>query len=132
MLSEREILEALESKGVPKNEIARTLGIDESGVTRLYSSGRRLKLDEARALVEKFDLPGAKVTPLSLPVSRLLILHAAESLGVAVKPDDPRVSEIALDFRAFSRFATDPRVRESEDAAAGFFQGLRLARDPKA
>jgi antitoxin component HigA of HigAB toxin-antitoxin module len=127
MLSTDELLRLLAERGVRKAAIARVLGIDPAGVTRLYSGDRGLYLDEARKLVDAFKLPVDSATPpLTTPIARLLVLHGAETLGVAISPDDPRVQELALDFRAFSMFATDPRVRESTSAVEGFFQGLRL------
>jgi antitoxin component HigA of HigAB toxin-antitoxin module len=127
MLSTSELLSLLSDRGIKKAAIARVLGIDPAGVTRLYSGERGLYLDEARKLVDAFKLPvDSAPPPLTIPIARLLVLHGAEALGAELSPDDPRVQELAQDFRAFSMFATDPRVRESTSAVEGFFQGLRL------
>jgi DNA-binding Xre family transcriptional regulator len=135
MLSSEQLIELLSARNIPKNEIAKTLGRDNSAVSRMFGNARSVKLDEAKALVERFDLQAPDsppLSPLSLPVARLLILYAADRLGLSLDPADPRVEELAQDFRAFSRFAADPQVRENADAAAGFLQGVRLGRDPTA
>jgi hypothetical protein len=92
----------------------------------MYSGKRRLQLDEAKKLVERFDIE-ERINPLSTRVARLLVLHAVMALNLPLDPQDERVEEIARDFRAFSQFAADPRVRESEQSVEAFLQGLRLA-----
>jgi hypothetical protein len=133
MLSTADLLRALEVRKVKKERIAEVLGIDPAGVSRLYSAGanpRQLKLDEAKKLVEAFNLEAPPTpSPLPIPIARLAALYCADSFGVAIDQTDPRIEEVARDLRAFSMFAADPRVRESTEAVQGFFQGLRLAPD---
>lgn len=126
MLSADELLAALRERGVKNAEIAELLDLPSSRVSELFSGKRRLQLDEAKKLVERYQLED-RVNPLSLPIARLLVLYGADALDVDIAPDDPRVEELARDFRAFSMFANDPRVRESEEVVQAFFQGLRLA-----
>jgi antitoxin component HigA of HigAB toxin-antitoxin module len=128
MLGADELLKILEQRGVTRAEISRVLNLPSSRVSEMYTGKRRLQLDEAKTLVEKFGIEEG-VNPLSVPIARLLILYGADSLGVPLSPEDPRVEELARDFRAFSMFAADPRVRESTEAVEGFFRGLRLGQD---
>ena len=131
MLSTAQLLKVLEDKQISQRAIADALGIAPPRVSELYAGRRHLRLDEAKKLVERFGVPESaapSLSPLSLPVARLLILHAAQNLGMALDPEDPRIEELAKDYRAFSAFAADPRVRESADAAGGFLQGMRLGR----
>lgn len=133
MLGAREILELLEQREITPAQIARALKLPSSRVAEIFNFAfgrpgkpRKLTLEEAKILVEKFDLE-ERLSPLSVPTARLLVLYAADALGAPVDPDDPRVEELARDLRAFSQFAADPQVRESESLVEGFFQGLRLA-----
>lgn len=135
MLSAAEILNALRDRGVSQADICRVLDLKSSRVAEMYNAvdgkpgiHRRLHLDEARKLVEAFGLESAEpVSPLSEQVARLVVLHVAQAFGVQARPDDERVEETALTIRAFSQFAADPAVRDSEEAVTGFFQGFLLA-----
>lgn len=129
MLSSADLLRMLEERKIKRSAIAAVMGIDPAGVTRLYDGDRKLTLDEAKRLVEAFNLNGVASNPLSVPIARLLVLYAADALQARLEPEDPRVEELARDLRAFSMFAADPQVRESTEAVQGFFQGLRLAQD---
>lgn len=126
MLGASELLSILDQRGVSRADIGRVLKLPSSRVSEMYSGRRRLQLDEAKKLVEHFGVEES-VNPLTTPIARLLVLHAAEALSLSIEPDDQRVEAIARDFRAFSQFAADPRVRESVETAQGFLQGLRLA-----
>jgi len=42
--------------------------------------------------------------------------------------EEPALQELAEDLRAFSVFAANPKVRQSVEAAEGFFQALQLRR----
>ena len=126
MLSNAELLERLSQAGVKKKAIAEALGINASRITEMYDGGRPLKLDEARVLVEKFGLDTPEAAALTLPIARLLALHVARKVKADFDPRSPLVEELALDLVAFSRFALDPRHRESVDAVGGFFQALRI------
>ena len=129
MLSTYELRALLRQRKIKGGEVATVLGVTKAVVSRIYSGKRPLKLDEARRLIEHFKLtetsPGS-LSPLTLPVSRLLILYLGNRLGVKIDPDDPRLAELAQDFRSFSIFALDPRLGESTEAVEGFLQGLRL------
>jgi antitoxin component HigA of HigAB toxin-antitoxin module len=126
MIGANELLTILRDRGVKNADIATLLELPSSRVAELYSGRRRLRLDEAKKLVEHYRIE-ERISPLTVPIARQLVLYAADQMGLPLAPDDPRTDELARDFRAFSIFATDPRVRESEEAAAAFFQGLRLA-----
>lgn len=126
MLAASELLALLEARGITRADIGRVLKLPSSRISEMYNGRRRLQLDEAKKLVEAFRVDES-AEPLSVPIARLLVLYAAEALEAPLSPDDRRVEELARDFRAFSEFATDPRVRSSQEAVAAFFQGLRLA-----
>ena len=134
MFSTVELLALLDEAGVKQKDVAAVLGVAAPRISALYAGDRRLQLDEAKKLVEHFGIAEMVATPQPIPlpiqVARLLILHAASYLGLRVGPMDPRVEELARDFRAFSKFALDPLVRESSEAAGAFLQGMSLARDP--
>lgn len=131
MLTGDQILARLKDAGVRKSEIAKALAIPDSRVAELYSGKRLLKLAEAVKLVDKYELEsGAEsaFTPLTQPVARLLVQHVALEVGAELAPDSPEVTELAQDLRAFALFVSDPRVRDSIQAADGFLHGIRLRR----
>lgn len=131
VLTTKELLARLRDKGVINADIARTLKISPSRVTDLFDGTRALKLDEAVRLCEKFDLeppPSPQAPPLPGQVSQLIVQHIARELGQPLAQDAPQLQELAEDLRAFSEFVTDPKVRESIDAAMNFFQAMRLRR----
>ena len=125
-----QILARLDDAGIRKSQIARTLGIPDSRVAELYGGRRLLKLDEAVKLVEAYNLeekvaPGA-ISPLTIPIARLLVQYVAQAVGKPLLAESPQVSELAGDLRAFSVFLSDPRVRDSIQAAEGFLHGIQL------
>jgi hypothetical protein len=128
MFSASELLSLLRGKGVTNATIARVLELPSSRVAELYNGKRRLQLDEAKRLVEEFQLSETPLNPLSEPVARLLAIWAVRKLGAAIDPADARVEDLAQDLRVFSEFVTDPQVRENPDAVQGFFRALELAR----
>lgn len=131
MLSSRELLERLSRKKISNARVARVLGVDDSAVTRMHKGGRRITLDEAKKICDAFALDEeeeAERRELSDPVARLLVMHAAEMLSVALAEDDPRVAELAADYRIFSRLAVDPVARASAEIVDGFFRARRLER----
>ena len=136
VLNSTQLLARLSDREIKNVEIARVLGIPESRVSEMRAGNRRIKLDEAVKLVQAFKLEGdgsaaAEITPLTTPVARLLVLHVATS--VQAELTDEQVSELATDLRAFATFVADPQVRDSVQAADGFFQALRMRRKvPKA
>jgi transcriptional regulator with XRE-family HTH domain len=128
MIGSGELLARLKEAGARPTEIAKAMGVAPSRVTELYNGTRQLKLDEAVKLVDAFKLDEspARLNPVSTPIARLIVLHLAHSLGSEV--GDSEVTELAEDLRAFSAFATNPRMRESLDAVEAFFESLRLRR----
>lgn len=134
MLSTNELCALLRQQKIKGTEVAALLGINTAGVARLYNGKRMLKLDEAKRLIEHFKLseasPGS-APPLSLAVSRLLILHAAKFLGADIDPGDPRVTELATDFRSVSIFALNSGFGESTEAVEGFLSGMSAGRDAR-
>jgi hypothetical protein len=133
MRSADDLLEALKAKGVTHAAIAKVLGVTTNNATMLYNPAkktgkpRRLTYDEAVKLVEAFDLEeqsasDAVLPPLSVPVARLVVLYALSKAGV--DPDPHAVEELARDIQAFSQFAAQPRMRDSESLVEGFFAGL--------
>lgn len=121
MLGQLEILDMLKDR--PRSELARVLKLPAPRVTELYKGERRLKLDEAQALVSHYRLQ--EVGGLSEPVARLAVHHVADSLGAALPADDPRLEEIALDLQELSAFAARPEVRQEVAQLSGFLAGRK-------
>ena len=131
MLNEEQIIARLDDAGVRKAAIAKTLGIPDSRVAEIYGGRRKLKLEEAIKLVETYkleDAPQDAISPIPLPVARLLVLYVAKAVGAQLAADSPLTSELAGDIRAFAVFASDRRVRDSLQSAEGFLQGIQARR----
>jgi transcriptional regulator with XRE-family HTH domain len=127
IMSTVELLQLLADRKIRRNAIAAALGIDPAGVTRLYDGNRQLTLDEARRLVDHFNLERVAVNPLSLPVARLMVLYAACALRVEL-PEEVQVDKLAEDLQKFLIFASDPKMGGSTEAASGFFRALQLSK----
>lgn len=124
MLDTAQLLNRMERRGITRADIARVLRLAPPRVTEMYKGERAVKLDEAKKLVDHYALDEADtVTPMSEPVSRLLILHVARALKATVSPEDERLEGLAQDLRAFARFAADLQDKLSVDAASGFLRG---------
>ncbi len=129
MLGTSELLARLKADGVRHVDMARALRLPTSRIAEMYSGKRGVRLDEAKTLVEAFNLDETNnAPPINAQMAQLLILHVASMLGVALLPSDPRVQELAEDFQAFSKFARDHLPAQSPDATSGFLYGRRLAR----
>ena len=131
VLTTQELLRRLAERGIKNADIARTLNITPSRVTEMHKGLRAIKLDEAAKLVEAYNLeqaPAPRVSPLPAAIARLIVLYVAAELGVDLDAQAPILRELSEDVRAFAEFVSDPQVRESTDAAAAFFQALRLRR----
>ena len=128
MLGKKELLAALEARGVRKAEISRALGLPSSRIAEMYSDKRGVSVDEAKRLVEVFGLESPAVPPISEQTARLLILHVANKIGAALERDDAMVEELALDFQAFSTFARDHLPPPTEEATSGFLYARRESR----
>jgi hypothetical protein len=127
VLDTKELLERLAEKGVKNVQIARALGLPDSRVPEIKSGKRALKLDEAVKLVRAFQLEEAREVPaVPVAVTRLLVRHVAERLQARASED--LLEDVAQDLRAFGVFLADRRVRQSLEAAEGFFQALRYRR----
>ena len=126
----KELLSHLEAVNARNVDMARVLGLPDSRIAEIRKGRRALKLDEAAKLVAHYRLDETKISPLSLPVARLVVLHLARSLGADIS--DRQVGELASDVRAFSSFLADPRVRESVESAESFLQGLQLGKQAQA
>jgi hypothetical protein len=130
-----DILAKLKERGVKHAEIAKVLGVATPNATKLYNPAaktgkpRSLGYDEAMLLIRHFSLEepvtATKAIPLSLPVARLVVQYVASRLGVPSTTDDALVEDIAQDVQAFSEFASERPLRESESQVQGFFLGLR-------
>lgn len=127
VLDTQELIARLEARGVKNREVARVLGINDSRVTEIKKGQRSVKLDEAAKLVKEFRLDeGPKLVPLPPAIWRLVGHHIVATLGLSLEQDDPRLTELLADLEAFSRFVSDPQVRESIEAAEGFFRAMQL------
>lgn len=129
MLRKSDLLAKLKERKVPKAEMARALGVAPPRINEIYNNERKLEYDEGVKLLEAFKLDDSADDPISVPIARLAVLHLADELGIQLDSEDARVQELAQDLHIFSRYAADPRVRESVEAVEAFFQGLRLGRD---
>lgn len=129
MFDTDELLARLEQRGVRNIEIAKALNLPDSRVPEIKRKDRALKLDEAVKLVRAFQLESDQAAlPLPDPILRLIVRFVALQLGTRLEEDDPRLEEIAEVLRAFSAFASNPKVRRSVEAAEGFFQAMILRR----
>jgi transcriptional regulator with XRE-family HTH domain len=132
MLGTEQLLRALENRGISQAEMARVLGLPSSRISEMYAGRRQVKLDEAKRLVEAFDLDDTEpVPPISEQTARLLILHVANQLRVPTPLPDDVLRELALDFQAFSRFARAHLPAPSLEATTGFLAGRRSDREPR-
>lgn len=127
MITTREILEALEDRGVSKTAIAQALGVANARVTELYKGDRKLSHDEAVTLAEMFDLVEDRGgPPLTLPLAKLLVLLAAHRVGAEVDPEEPVVEELAQEFVALASAQDVPGVREAMENIPAMFAAMRL------
>lgn len=132
VIGSAELLAALKARNITQTAISRVLNVDPSQISQLYKGARQLKLDEAKRLVEAFDLDESSATPpISEQTARLLILHVADTFGIRLAASDSRVQELALDFQAFSKFARAHLPAPSPDATSGFLYGRRSDRVQK-
>lgn len=122
VLSTRQILAQLEAAGVKRARIAEALDLPPPRVTEMYKGERRLYHDEAVKLCEAFNLD-ERPEPLTVPVAKMLVLHAMNQLGHRLDPNSDRVLDLAQDFRAFAEFAADPSAEVSESALDAFLRG---------
>jgi transcriptional regulator with XRE-family HTH domain len=123
------LLRKLLDAGITQAKIARVLRVDPSQISQLYKGKRQIKLDEAKKLVEEFDLDGADAAPpINEQTARLLILHMANRLGSPLLPTDDLVQELALDFQAFSKFARSHLPALSPEATTAFLAGISFDR----
>ena len=135
MDSADQILAELKRRGVTHAQIAKVLGVNTTNATMLYNPSaktgkpRRMTYDEGVMLIDQFGLKPEtdepRVLPLSLPVARLVVQYVASRLGNGDRQTDELVEDTAQDVQAFSAFASQPHLRESESHVEGFFQGLR-------
>jgi hypothetical protein len=141
VLSQQQILSALEERGVRPVEIQRVLELPSSrvaemqravGIVRTPGKSRRMSLDEAITLVEAFDLEGERELrdPLPIPIAGLAVDYVADALGVPV-PDDLR-NTVAADISALAALAGEPSAREAVAGLRMFLDGLAIRRKPPA
>jgi hypothetical protein len=131
VLTTHELLRRLGDRGIKNADVARALNVTPSRVTEMYKGGRAIKLDEAAKLVQAFGLeeePSPRVAPVPPQIAQLIVQYVAAELGVDLEQNAALIAELSEDVRAFAEFVTDPRVRESIDAATAFFQAMRLRR----
>ena len=125
MIDTEELLRRLDDRNIKNVQIARALGLPDSRIPEIRSRKRAIKLDEAAKLVRAFELEEAReVPPVPLPIMRLAVRYVA--LQLRANPPEETIEECAKVLRAFSAFLSDRRVRQSVDAAEGFFRALSL------
>lgn len=129
MLSTNQLLAILTERRIKAAELAGFLGLTPESADRILLGTRHLRLEEARKLVAIFVAESVtSVAPLSLDMARLLVSHAADTLGVTLNPADSRIEALARDFLAMAAFSADPNFRGSAEEAANLLSGLRHAR----
>ena len=136
VFNKSELLAALEAKGISNADIQRVLGLPSSRVSEILRASpgkettlkpRELTYDEgvklARAFLSELD---QQAPPLPTAILRLVVLHIAKELQCRV--DEDQLADLAEDLRAFSEYASDPRVRGNAEASEAFFRALQLRR----
>jgi hypothetical protein len=127
MLDTQQLLARLKERQIRNVDIARVLKLPDSRIPEIRDGRRALKLDEGAKLVRAFGLEQeAEAQPLPLSVLRLAVRHVARRAGAPM--DDAVLNDLAEDLRAFSLFAADPTIRQSVEAAEGFFRALQTRR----
>lgn len=127
MLDTDELLAALKARNIRNIDMARTLDLPDSRIPEIRDKRRKLTLDEGAKLVRAFGLEQAQaVVPVPQPVTRLMILYIAQMVGRPLDPDSTEMAELIADIQAFARFVADPQVRDSAEAAEGFFRAMQL------
>lgn len=127
MLDTSQLLARLKEKQIRNVDIARVLKLPDSRIPEIRDGRRALKLDEAAKLVRAFGLEQENgVEPLPLPIMRLLVRHVAARIGVEIH--EVLLDDLAADLRAFALFVADPTIRQSVEAAEGFFRALQTRR----
>lgn len=131
VLNTADLLALLEERKVSRADIARAIKVTPSRVTEMYKGERAIKLDEAAKLVETFGLEQVpEADPLPLSIYRLAVRHIALRLKAPLS--EPLLEDLAEDLLAFGRFAASPSVRQSVEAAEGFFRALQYRhREPE-
>jgi hypothetical protein len=130
MLNTAEILKALKERGVKQKEIAAVLCVTQPRVSALYKTDRKLTVEEAIKLVDRFNLDDEPPSiPLNEQFLELAALAAARRLGLEnVDYEDPRLKVAAQDILALVLADQDPRFGGSLEALRGFLLG-RLSVD---
>jgi hypothetical protein len=124
MLDTEQLLARLKERSIRNVDIARVLKLPDSRIPEIRDGRRALKLDEGAKLVRAFGLEQeAEVPPVPVSILRLAVRHVARRL--AAEPADAVLDDLAADLRAFSQFAADPAIRNSVEAAEGFFRALQ-------
>ena len=137
VLTKAELLAAIVAQGVTNADIGRVLDLPSSRVSEILRAApgkettlkaRELTYDEGVKLARAF-LPQSDqmAPPLPVPILRLVVLHIARKLGSA-PPREEQLADLVEDLRAFSEYASDPKVRGLPEAAEGFLRALSSRR----
>jgi hypothetical protein len=136
VLNKGELLAALEAKGITNAEIGRVLNLPSSRVSEIMRATpgkdttlkpRELSYDEGVKLARAFLPESAQqAPPLAIGILRLIVLHIARALDCRV-PEE-QLAELAEDLRAFSEYASDPKVRGNAEISEAFFRALQIRR----
>jgi cyanate lyase len=125
MFDTKRLLDALRARGLSNAEISRAVGLPSSRIAEIFGGRRQVKLDEAKRLVEAFQLEERldDIDLLNADLARLLVLHVSRRVGDNLSPDDPIVQELAEDLAAFARFVQRQGQPPSPATAEGFLAG---------
>jgi hypothetical protein len=133
VFGQQELLAALhrerDAGHIRNRDVEKLLRLPSSRVTEIFEGTRQIRLDEAKRLVETFDLEQLDPSPhLHEQAARLFVRHAAKALGVEAPP--AQVQALAQDLQGFVEFATAPEVRDQIESAQEFFLGRLPERQP--
>lgn len=130
VFTKAELLAALEAKGVRPSAMARALDLPSSRISEIRRKDgktRDLSYDEGVKLIHAFGLEQSlEAVPLPSSILRLAVRHIA--LKLKVPATEAQIADLAEDLRAFSEYVANPKVRQSVEAAEGFFQALQFRR----
>lgn len=133
VLGQEELLAALrrekEAGRIRNKQVEQLLRLPSSRVAEIFEGTRQIKLNEAKRLVEAFDLEEGSAHPrLHTQAARLFVRHAAKALGADVP--QAQVEALAADLQGFVEFVTIPEVSDRLDRAQEFFLGRLPEREP--
>jgi hypothetical protein len=122
MMGTREILDLVRPLAT-NAELAKILNLPPPRITDLYKGARKLQLEEAKLLIETFNLGAERTQRIVLPAAQLAVMHVAHGLGIN-DPSPAVVEELSKDLLALYACALDPQWAGEIGALAQMLQGI--------